>query len=696
MAIQFPGGPQYGVTFGSTGLYGNLGPLLVHFGSGPGAQTGTGISPTPTATPVSPTIDPKLEANALYSKPMALFAGGFARIGAASAPLVGPYFNGDIVEFIVSFGVPANVEGDRKIYAIWLDNELAWSSETGGTLPGHGTFASQSFDFEFTPGTLTQGALSLESERFPGDECAYRPQMILQIRNLAWQRFFDITGKPVPYVAVDVGDVTDAAVPQDGINLGLALERIAMSPWAAMTPDEFEAVNVTDVVDAILIKDNFTVIELCQSITGEYRNLDLLVSDKVRIKDRGANVNADFIFDRDTIIGGDDALSVVRANATSQRREHELFAIDPDQDYTAVPSLAKIPRDPIAISAAVGKDTSTLPVVIDANTRQALATFALNYLENARRKLSFKVPVLGYEIEPGDLFALRSIANGFENEVLKVTQSTHGANWVVDIEAEAILRCQIFRENVVGTAVVASGDSSAGIRTCYVEGTAAQEWQGNSFMNNEDWPFYSVGYVIASSYAKTRGMPTFLMGGNDFMFIGFGRGTMMVSHDAINWTLVYDSEIRRVIYNIVWDAEEGAFYADFTGPVANGVTIPPATTICLRSETGYVWEEVAENFWSHAKDGKMPDGRAGYDPETDTTIMPGDLSLGKPIYCTAYANGVWLAGGGAPGDSVTFISYDGGASWSITTSGGGIGSSLHVTNADIRTMVAAPLSDITG
>jgi len=80
---------------------------------------------------------------------------------------------------------------------------------------------------------------------------------------------------------------------------------------------------------------------------------------------------------------------VARAGATEQRREHELIAIDPDQDYTAVPSLSKIPRDPMVISAAVGKETVTVPLVIDANTRQSLATFSQQYEENARRKVAF-------------------------------------------------------------------------------------------------------------------------------------------------------------------------------------------------------------------------------------------------------------------------------------------------------------------
>ena len=413
---------------------------------GGGNAAATGLNPNP----VSPTFDPKIEANALYGKPMALSVLGYARIGASPAPIVGPFLSATTVDFIVSFGVPANVEGDRKIYKIYFDNELAWSSAGGGTLPAHGTFAAEPFDFIFKPGRLDQTVCSLETEKYAGDECAYRPQMILQIRNLIFQRYMDITDKPVPYVAVEVGDVTDGADPLDGINLGEALKRCAFSPWAGYTSETFGAVGITDVVDAILIKDNFTIVQLCQSVTREFRNIDLLVSDMTRVKDRGSSVAPNFVFNRNTIISDGEAVVIGRGGATEQRREHELIAIDPDQDYTAVPSLSKIPRDPMVISAAVGKETVTLPLVIDANTRQALATFSQNYDENARRKVAVAVTTSGYGIEPGDLFAMTSIADGFDNEVFKCTQTTHGANWMVELEGEAILRCSIYGEPVVG------------------------------------------------------------------------------------------------------------------------------------------------------------------------------------------------------------------------------------------------------
>ena len=357
----------------------------------------------PQATPVTPVFDPKIAANALYGKPMALSALGFARIGASPAPIVGPYFNAGTVSFVVSFGVPADPDGTRLIYKIYLDNELAWVSITGGTVPADGSFTAEEFDFTFKQGRLDQTVCSLETTHFPGDENAYRPQMLLEIKDIPYARFMANTGKPVPYVACDIGDTTDGADPQDLLSVGEIVERVAYSPWAGYDISTFESVNITDGSHGGLFKDNFTIVDVCASITSLYKNLYLLQSDKLRLKDRGASVEPVFVFDLDSIIGGDNPIQIMRSSPSEQPRELELLAIDPDQDYTAVSSLSQRTRAPVTVSAAVGKQVKTLPLILDAETRQSLVTFAQYHEENARKRISFKVCIIGLEVEPGDL-----------------------------------------------------------------------------------------------------------------------------------------------------------------------------------------------------------------------------------------------------------------------------------------------------
>ena len=50
----------------------------------------------------------------------------------------------------------------------------------------------------------------------------------------------------------------------------------------------------------------------------------------------------------------------------------------------------------------------------------------------------------GYALEPGDLFRLSGVANGFDQgEVFKVISSSHGANYINEISGEAILKCSL-------------------------------------------------------------------------------------------------------------------------------------------------------------------------------------------------------------------------------------------------------------
>lgn len=441
--MPLPTSPQYGVTFGNTTPYGGLSGLYVQFGS---ATAVAQPAPAVIVTPVTPTIDPKLEANALYGKRMVLSALGYARIGSAPAPIVGPYFNSGTVDLIVSLGFPADPSGTRKLYKIWLDNERAWESATGwdgsGAQPGDAVYAAETFDLAFRPGTLTQTVLSLETEKYPGAAIAYRPQMLVQIRNLPFQRFMTNTGKPVPYVACDIGDTTDGADPEDGITIGEGYARIGTSPWVGWTSSQIESVDVNDVTGGYLIADNIDMIQLGQSIANGYPNTFLLQSDKLRLKSHNGNVTPDFIFDRDSIVG-EVGLSITRTEPSAQPREYELLTVDPDQDYTVVPSLSRRPRDPVVVSAAVKKQSFTLPVILDADTRQALAVFKQYHDENARKRISFAVMAVGLEIEPGDLFATQDIADGIEDEVFICTETSHNADWTVEIVGHSIMRCGV-------------------------------------------------------------------------------------------------------------------------------------------------------------------------------------------------------------------------------------------------------------
>lgn len=401
----------------------------------------------PSSPPAPPASPPDLSAlaGATYGRKMPLFAGGKARIGGAI--VFGPYGPGGATtigthaSFGISFGVPANVSGTRTLYEIALDSKVAWTSTSGTTNIAAGTFAAETFTARFYQGTLTQSADSLETTiHGVSNAVAYRPQMMIFFENLPLAAF----GNKIPYVAAMIGDTTAGADPNDGINLGEALERVAYSPWAGYTSSTFEAVDISDVVEALLIDQNYSMVDLVSVISrAAYVNLDLLQNDMLRVRDHGALVTPDITLTLNEVLAGDPPIAFVRKEASNEPRERELITIDPAADYTWVPSKAQRTRFPVVVSAAVGKETATIPVVMGTPERIVMVNYAQYVQENARKMVRFSAGPYGYAIEPGDRVALVDIGDGFEDEIYKITETIHGANYAVQCTGEAMMRCSI-------------------------------------------------------------------------------------------------------------------------------------------------------------------------------------------------------------------------------------------------------------
>lgn len=400
---------------------------------------------TPASTSSITGIDPKELASATYGRIMPICALGLARLGGDI--ILGPYFNSDRTQctFGVSFGVPANPEGNRKVYEIAFDSKVVWqradgwdgSGSPGGTFVG--VFDGSSFTFRFVQGRYDQLPDVIDSANFPDEPVAYRPQMCLFFQDLPVTAY----GKRVPFVAAVIGDTTDGADPTDGITLGDALERIAFSPWAGYTSSNFATSGVTDVVDALLIGSNIDFVTMLQQTQRFYRNLDIIQTDKLRIVDRGNDVAADLVVDRTMILAVSSGASFTysRQNPTDVARELELVTIDPDADYVPIASTAKRPRAPVAVTASIGKDSVSLPIVINAPTRQALVTYAKYQEEQARRRVQLTLLVRGYKIEPGDLVDLSDLGSAYQDETFKVIETTHGTNYVIEVTLESIFKC---------------------------------------------------------------------------------------------------------------------------------------------------------------------------------------------------------------------------------------------------------------
>jgi hypothetical protein len=402
----FGSGPVYGFDSGQGMIYYSFGVG----GAGPGnAGTVTGVNPVETAY-------------SLYGHPVPLSVFGVGRIGGEI--ISGPWIENGLASFIISFGVPADPAGTRDLRQIAFDSEIVWEN---------GTFNTEPFTYRFYGGTLTQAADALETTHFGADAVAYRPQMLLAFENLP---LANTKFKKIPYVAAVIGDATG-----DDVNLGEAFERIAYSPWVGWTSAQFETVGITDglVSGGLIITQQAEFLQTIQQFGRFYPKWDILQTDKLRISDRGANVSADITLDKSRLMG---QVVLSRQEPNSTPRELELTTIDPDADYTLLPSTARQPRVPVSVTTSVKKDTAYLPAIMHASIRQSVATYALYHEDQARKKISFTAMAYGLEIEPGDLAAI-SLGDDFNDDVYKIIETLHTVSHTVECTAEALLRCDL-------------------------------------------------------------------------------------------------------------------------------------------------------------------------------------------------------------------------------------------------------------
>ena len=231
--------------------------------------------------------------------------------------------------------------------------------------------------------------------------------------------------------------------------------------------------------------------------------------------------------------------------------------------------------------------------------------------------------------------------------------------------------------------VFVSGDSCCFERYVKLEKpTLDQEWIGLGALE------FGSARTEASSYAKIDGKPVILLGGTRDGFpdpTDYG-GLIMMSRDGLSWRRVFFDKDNPTVSELFWNTKEKRFLANVSAR-------------CFVSPDGQKWTEIEDDFWDHVTTPHgEADGKVGYDAKNDLYILPWELDLDfmGVIECTAFVNGIWMAGGETSnGDSGTACSIDGGKTWELVTSGAlemefdGL-----VGNFGILTMIAVPLGDL--
>lgn len=463
-------------------------------------------SPPPPSAPVNTSastgVSPLETSYALYGHIIPLVVLGRGRVGGEI--ISGPVITGGAAYGINSFGVQADPTRTLTLIEIALDSEVVWEGSTvgdpsGPVTPAASGWRTEPFTCRFYTGSLTQSADSLETAEYGANAVAYRGQILIAIDGLP---LANTKFKKYPYVSASFVDEDGEA-----INFGEAFERLAYGPYVGLTSAEFETVDITDGVPdgGFIITQDTEFLALIQQFGRFYRNWDILQTDKLRIVDRGDTVDPDIVLDKSNLMG---QVTISRATPKSVPRELELSTIDPDADYTIIPSKASFPRDPVAVSSSVKTESQYLPVIMGASTRISIVTFTKYSEEIARKRISCRSMIRGLEIEPGDLLGLDLDISGISDETYKVKETTHGADHSVEIIAESFMDCQIpppsnpcgypapSIENIIGWWDMSCGDTitTAGAvgGNFALAGVADSSGNGNDMVKfNASHPIYS-------------------------------------------------------------------------------------------------------------------------------------------------------------------------------------------------------------
>lgn len=393
------------------------------------------ITPEPSQPTVSVTtgLDPDEYARATYGKPIAIWAASKPRIGATIiwGPEIRIEDNVVRCDFGVSFGIPADPTGSRELLELRFDGNQVWTS-TDGDLTG-GDLVEDT-NFRFYPGSETQEPDALEVAKYPDAPIAYRGQCLIFFEDIPLTDYEN----RIPHVAAKIADSTFGD-PDDRVLAGEALEAIAGNPHLGMDSDEFATEDITLQCDGIILAENVSFIEWLERFSRMFP-WDVVQREKLMVIERGAD-EPDLTVTTDNIVNSDEGSIVVqRTQEADVSRELEFKYIDIDRDYEINPQRARRPRDPVPVTASIGKETINLPVVMTAGDAASWVTLRKYQDELSRDKVALTLMPYGIMTEPGDFLRLNA---PFKTYLLRVLETLKGANWTTEVVAEQILRCTI-------------------------------------------------------------------------------------------------------------------------------------------------------------------------------------------------------------------------------------------------------------
>jgi hypothetical protein len=413
-------------------------------------------SPAPVTTPppqVAPTtpplpaagapLDPQQLAAVLYDKDIPL---GYSTRSQWGGRLIeGPVFNvigtERVVSFIAGYYIPVNFwNATRTVTELYFRGQLAWTQSGGALLSGLNVgvaTAGGAQTVRFATGTLAQTPDAWSVARYGAQAVAYVPLVTATFENIRIVQF----GNIVPFTSVTVEDTAPGS-PGDLVAWADAIEQLARHD--GRTADEFETVDVSGGINALILGSKIDFIEFLSGMRKHKPQWNIRTADKLRLVETGV-FSLELTLELPKLIQhGAQPIVVHTGDAFDKPREKICHYLDIDRDYE--PSNVRVAEDidPVVSTDALESDSYDIPVVSTADIVMVETSYAYYNGEVARQKSEFSGMAYYLGLEPGDCYKWTT-ASG-RALFHRVNEIVRRADFTVDVKGEAFLTCAIEAE----------------------------------------------------------------------------------------------------------------------------------------------------------------------------------------------------------------------------------------------------------
>jgi hypothetical protein len=395
----------------------------------------------PVTTPPAPAavapLDPQQLAAVLYDKEIPI---GFSTRSEWGGRIIeGPVF-GDVggervVSFIAGYYIPINFwDATRTISQLYFRGQLAWTLG-GGAMSGLNVgvaTAGGAQTVRFSTGTLAQTPDAWSVSRYGARAVAYAPLVTATFENIRIAQF----GNVAPFTSVTVDD-TAYGTPGDLVAWADAIE--ALARYEGRGADEFETVDISGGVSALILGSNITFIDFLAAMRKHKPFWNVRTGNKLYLVEKGS-FSLDLTLDQAMLVShGAQPITVHSSDAFDKPREKICHYLDVDRDYE--PSNVRVAEDidPVIMTDSFSTDSYDIPVASTADMVMSETALAYYSGEIARQKSEFTGMAYYLGLEPGDIYRWATV--GGRIFFHRVNEIVRRADFTIDVKGEGFLNC---------------------------------------------------------------------------------------------------------------------------------------------------------------------------------------------------------------------------------------------------------------